>query len=306
MQRAQKTERAWSSQSLASRAKHRFFYQLIHFGGWRVAYLALFFVVLAYTLTPSMRARCAPYLARRFPDRFGLGRWVDAFKLYHCFGMVLVDRAAVGILKQGRVETSEANRRLFLDLLAEGNGLIALTAHTGAWQWVLSGLEFLPVQKYVLYHRDPADVDRHYFEHSQEGHPIRFIDPEAAFGGVIEMTQALKAGGLVCAMGDRVMSGAQSRTGVEFLGGKINLPTGIYHLSAATGAPVAVIVAPRTGPMRARVDIVAVLRPCKRHERSPGAYAAEATAFAQALEQFVACNPYQFFNFFDMWETQPG
>jgi len=291
----------WSSRSLGSRWQHRFFYACIRLGGWRLAYGALAFVALFYTLCPSVRARSAPYLARRFP---GQGKWRmlrHALRLNLTFGKVLVDRATVGIMGgitgQGRADSDPLDVARVRGLLEGGRGLLVLTAHVGAWQWALSTLAFTGRRLNVLYRHDAGDVDRQYFEHSAAHEHPRIIDAESAFGGVIEVMAALRAGEVVCTTGDRVLGGSKNVVRVSLLGGDISVPIGPFAIAAKLGTPLAVIFTPRSAPCRARVVIARIFEQTQNLDP-----AVMAQGFATALAEFVRHEPYQFFNFYDLWE----
>ena len=287
---------AWSSRSLGSKWQHQFFYVCIRLGGWRLAYGALAFVAFFYTLCPSVRVRSAPYLNRRFPNAGRWGMFRHAFRLHFTFGKALVDRAAVGITGRAGADSDPLDVARVRELLDKGQGLFVITAHVGAWQWALTTLSFAGRRLNVLYRRDAKDVDRHYFEHSAAHERPRIIDCESDFGGVIEVMAALRAGELVCTTGDRVLGGPRKAVQVPLLGADIAVPLGPFALAAKVGAPVAVIFTPRSGPCRARVVMARIFEHTRGMDPS-----VMAQGFAEALAEFVRHEPYQFFNFYDLW-----
>jgi len=292
----------WSSKSVAARWQHQCFYLAIRLGGRGVAYLMLFFVVLWYTALPSMRARSAPYLSRRFPGLSLPGRLLAAFRLNLAFGRTLVDRAVAGITGEFSVEASEEDKRTVLALLDEGKGMVFVSAHVGAWQGALSGLDFTEAPKTIVMHRADADVDKHYFEHGGDGPPFGIIDPAGPLGGSLLMLDALRGGGLLCCMGDRQFGSDRNTLSVPFLGAPMRVPFSFYRIAAAQGAPVAVVFIRNCGPGRAAIEVADIFRVPADLGRKPEAYAPYAARFVQALERFVQDNPYQFFNFFNIWQ----
>ncbi|MHC1711360.1 MAG: lipid A biosynthesis acyltransferase [Solidesulfovibrio sp.] len=290
----------WTSRSLGSRVQHEFFYACIRLGGWRLAYAVLTAVVLFYTLRPSVRERSRPYLTRRFPGSRRGGMFLHAFRLNLEFGKVLVDRAVRGIKGQGLVEAATEEETRFTRLLDNGRGLLIITAHAGAWQWAMSELQFTKCRMHILYRRETGDVDRQYFEHAKQHQEPHFIDPSSDFGGVIEVMAALRAGEVVCAMGDRVLSGPNNTVTATLLGEAVHLPLGPFLIAAKLGTPVALVFVPRTGPCRARVFVARVF------EETLGTDPVRMVLrFAKALEDFAMSEPYQFFNFYDLWTPIP-
>lgn len=264
-------------------------------------------MVLYYTLCrPSVRARSYPYLSRRFPGRSPLRRMVDCYLLNLGIGRVLVDRAVLGILGPGSLKISMSRLPELKALLAEGRGLLLVTAHVGSWQLAMNCLGNLETGVSLLMHREAGDLDRQFFEHRDGKAPFRIIDPAGFLGGTLEMLQSLKEREVVSLMGDRVMGGESGTVQVDFLGAPIEVPFSPYKLASATGAPIAVGF-----PLRLKtgygLHIARVIRVPEGLGRSAAAYRPYAEEFARALEEFVEQYPYQFFNFYDMWSpAEPG
>lgn len=299
-------QRPWTSRSLGSEFQHQIFYTLIRVFGRRGAYLVLYFVVAWYVLLrPSVRKRSSFYLNRRFPGRKVFQRLWDAYCLSLELGKVLVDRAVFGILGPEKLQCSLSGQETLRAILAEGRGLILVTAHAGSWQLSMASLVHLQVPVTLLIHREPGDVDRHFFEHGEQQLPYRIIDPIGYLGGTLEMLQVLKAGEVLCIMGDRVMGGEGSTLAVDFLGGAIRVPFSPYKLASATGAPIAVIFPHKSGPDSYAVQVARIIRVPENLGRSAKGYQSYADEFASSMDAFVAEYPYQFFNYFDMWTPPP-
>jgi len=303
---ARQDGKSWSARSVGSRWQHQFFYTLIRLAGRRAAYVMAAFVALYYVLfRPSVRARSRPYLSRRFPGRNALLRLWDCFRITVEIGQVLVDRAALGILGPEQLTVLHSGREELLERIREGRGLILVTAHAGCWQFAMESLRMLETPVSLLLHREEGDVDLHIFEHRGNEAAFRIIDPAGPLGGALEMLQVLKHGEVLCIMGDRAMGGDRSTIEVEFLGGRVRVPITPYQLASATGAPVVVIFPYKSGPGNYSLLVERVIRVPEDLGRAPEAYRPYAEAFIRALEGFVEERPYQFFNFFDMWNQEP-
>ncbi|MBE0597574.1 MAG: lipid A biosynthesis acyltransferase, partial [Desulfuromonadales bacterium] len=213
----------WSSRSIGSQLQHRIFYLLIRLGGRRAAYALLYFVVLYYVLfRPSLRRRAYPYLRRRFPQH--PPRLGDSFRMSLSLGQVLVDRAVVGILGPTALQVGLEGRQELIDLVAEGRGLILMTAHVGCWQVAMSAFDFLQVPVNLLMQREEGDIDRHYFEHAGIDSPYRIIDPRGFLGGALEMIEVLKRGEVLSVMGDRMLGNDRNAAEADFLGAPVRFP----------------------------------------------------------------------------------
>ena len=295
-------KKAWTSRSLGSSFQHQIFYALIRAGGRRAAYLLLHLVTPWYTLfRPIVRHRCRPYLSRRFPGRGLLMRMADLHRLTLAFGKILVDRAVLGIVGRNAMHNDHKGREVLQGLLAEGRGLIMLTAHVGCWQAGMASLSNLDRNVALLIHREAGDVDRHFFEHEGGPTPFSIIDPAGFMGGALEMLQVLKNGDALCIMGDRVMGSQTNTLPVPFLGDPVPVPISPYKLASSWGAPIAVIFPHKVAADRYALGVTRVIRVPPHLGRDPEAFRPYAEQFIQALEGFTREHPYQFFNFFDMW-----
>ena len=296
--------RSWSSKSIGSRLQHNIFYTLIRLGGRKAAYVLLFFVVLWYTIRPSIRSRSAAYISRRFPEASRWERFFHCFRLQMELGKTLVDRATAGILQDFTITASPEDDATLIRLHAEGNGVILLSGHVGCWQMATAGLSVVNAPVHVLLLREQGNVDRHYFEYQNQKIPVSIIDPLGYLGGTLEMTAALGKGDLLCTMGDRVLGNDKNTVAVPFMGGTIHVPVSPYRLASATGAPVVITFSLRTGQGQARHEIAKIIRIPAGLGKQNAAYLPYAREFAAALEEITRKVPYQFFNFYDLWKTK--
>ncbi len=294
----------WTSRSIGSSWQHQSFYLMIRLGGRRAAYALLYGVVFYYVLLPSVRQKCRYYLSRRFPEASGWGSFWNSYRMTLELGKVLIDRALVGILGAEQVKVKLEGRQELLDLLAENNGLILVNAHVGCWQVAMSALEFVNTPVNLLMQREEDDIDRHYYEHAGIECPYRIIDPRGYLGGVLEMVEALKGGEVLSVMGDRMLGDDRNGVAVEFMGGMVTMPFSAYKLASATGAPIVVLFSYKTGPDSYSLKLYKIIRVPAGLGRGSSIYQPFVREFAESLEDFCREHPFQFFNFFDMWQNQ--
>jgi predicted LPLAT superfamily acyltransferase len=296
---------AWRIKGLGTRWQLGFAHALIRFAGRRGGYALADLVSLYYTLArPEVRARSRPYLTRRFPGHGGARRLLDAFRLNRTFGRLMVDHAAMRFLGGGEFRTSLRSRPELEALLAEGRGLIILTAHVGAWQLGMANLASLGRPMAILARFDAGDAGSPFHVFTGDKAACRILDPAGFLGAVPEMMGALQRGEVLGIMGDRAWGARTGTVAVPFLGGDVRLPFLPYKLASATGAPVAVLLPIKPAPDQYEMLLAAVIRVPPGLGRDPRAYAPYAGAFAGALETFLAESPYHFFNFFDMWQGE--
>jgi lauroyl/myristoyl acyltransferase len=132
----------------------------------------------------------------------------------------------------------------FLPALAQGRGVIILSAHLGNPELAVQGLLFHNIRVVAL--TEPLHpprlsrlVDR---LRSSKGHTFLPV----GVGGVKAAVQALRRGGVVALMGDRDIQGP--RAPLPFFGREANMPTGPMEMALRTGATVLPIFCHRRGP----------------------------------------------------------
>ena len=293
----------WTSRSMGAKWQHVFFYNLIAIGGRNAAYAMLFWVVLVYMFKPSATKRGDAYMKRRFPGASVWALWLHRWRWQWEFGKTLVDRAVAGIKGDFSLELGENEMAALRERHACGKGVILLSSHVGSWPSALSFLAGLlpdvPASAVLL--RDEGDYDRHYFEHKGEAAPFTIIDPAEGPQSAVSMMQCLQAGGILTIMGDRPMGNAKLCS-ARFLGGTIRLPSMPFYLASVSGAPVVVFFVYRTGPGKARNYLAGVIDVPGRLGKEPEAYEPYMQLYAEMLEKSAVDEPYQFFNFYNMWD----
>jgi len=280
---------------------HNIFYLTLLLFGQGGAYLLLKPVIATYlAFSRKIHRNTAFYLKRRFPEHGPVRLWLDTFRLVHSFGQVLVDRGWLGLRGKARLEGDLLGAERLRELVAGGKGLVLLTAHVGNWQTALSHIRGLEVPINSLMHYEEEAVAKHYFDLRSGEAPFKIIKSDGFMGGMIESTAALQRGEVVTIMGDRYEGGPYAE--VEFLGGKARLPTAAYSLAAATGAPVAILLAAKTGRRTYTINVWDDFYPAmgERNERRRD-LSLWAERFAGSLEGYLAEHPYQWYNFFDLW-----
>jgi lauroyl/myristoyl acyltransferase len=116
------------------------------------------------------------------------------------------------------------------------------------------------------------------------------------------LLKRLHRGEFLCMMGDRVMGDEDPFVEAHFLGGTIRVPYLPYRLASASGATIVVTFVLRDGPGAGTLFLGDVLRVPLFQGNVPASYQPYAQKFLNSLEEFVKDHPYQFYNFYNLWE----
>jgi lauroyl/myristoyl acyltransferase len=184
-----------------------------------------------------------------------------------------------------------------LRVLADGRGLVLVTAHLGNWELggrLIAARLRRPTHVVVAAEADPG-VER--FLRGGES-PIRFVrrgDPRA----MLALVGALRRGEVVALQGDRAL-GTRGDVTVDFFGAPAAFPLGPFVLARAAGVAVVPAFCLLDANHRYTVVVEESFRVAAGEE-------VEALGrWARVLEAAVRRAPEQWFNFFDVWSTAPA
>jgi len=279
---------------------HGIFYLFLLAGGQLAAYLLLFPVIMVYVSTSRKIHRLVnPYVRRRFPGAGSGARLLHAFRLVLSFGRVLVDRGWLGLRRGARLKGDFDNSDVLIEALKEGRGLVLLTTHVGNWQTALAHIDLLGIRVNSLMHYAEEEVAKHFFDLKGVGPSFNIIKNDGFMGGMVEAAAALSRGEVVTIMADRYAGGPAVE--VDFFKDPVSFPAAAYGLAGATGAPVAVLLAAKTGRRSYRLHVWDLFYVERRRGEGHDQFVPAAARFAGALETYLGEYPWQWYNFFDFW-----
>jgi predicted LPLAT superfamily acyltransferase len=197
-------------------------------------------------------------------------------------------------------------------IIDHGNGGILLMSHMGNWevaarllQQNLNGLRLL----LYMGARASQEIENLQKETVREsGIDIVKVGED---GGspldIIEGIRFLRSGGIVSMAGDILWRDDQPAVAVPFLGGTTRLPEAPFALAMASGAPLVVFFALRTGKGRYHFQAAEPIH-LDRTDRSNRRKAIQAAArrYTALLEDAARKNPNQWYHFEPFLETPPA
>lgn len=277
------------------------FHAVIRLFGPTPAYVLLAFVLPYYLLIRGDARKSAyHYLARRFPEKGRPGLFLAACRHLFEFGKVMIDQAAMGILGRDAFRCEFPGRERLCERANRGRGTVLLTTHAGNWRAAMATMDNLDARVNLLFNAT-ADEGRHFFDLAGNRDKFHIIPPDGFMGGMVEAANALSAKEVVAVMGDRAFGGKTIE--LEFLGGRAFFPITPYHLAAATGADLVVMLTVRTQSLSFAIETECISEgvdwsTLPRDE----AIKTLAERYVSRLEAYVGKYPYMWFNFFDMWD----
>lgn len=261
--------------------------------------IALYFVLFA----PASRRASRDYLPR------GLGRpatWKDIYWHFFWFASTIHDRIYLINRRYDLFDIDIQGREHMHSLIEQGNGVFLMGAHLGSFEviraigWQLPGLRVAMVM-----HADNAQ---------KVGAMLAAINPEAALDviplgridSMLKVQGKLEQGMMVGMLSDRTL-GDEPMTTVNLLGAPVGMPTGPFRMAALLRRPVIFMVGLYLGGNRYRVQFepLADFSEIPRGQRDAAVEVA-IERYAELLDHYCHEAPYNWFNFFNYWQSVPA
>lgn len=241
------------------------------------------------------------------PQPWWKRRWL-VFKHFLSFGRALIDRTAILAGDTRHFSFSFDGENHLRDAVAEGRGVLLLTAHLGNWEAAGALLSRLNVPINVTgFDREAAAV-RELLNRASKA-TFRLLPLTGSPTDAIPLVAAMRRGEVVAMLGDRPYGSPSAE--VPFLGGTAAFPIGAYMLAAIAGAPLVPVFSLSEPGGRYHFFGFPPQRPRLPPHDERDAWLRDCAArFAADLEIILRRDPLQWYNFFPFWrepasQTQP-
>jgi len=275
-----------------------------HLGVWVFLLIAWFIATGYFLFFPKRVAVSVRFYRRLFPDRSRFHPLWCAWRQYHHFVRVFLDRFL--LVDGGELATTYEGWDHLVEATESGRGGIVLMSHVGNWEIAAHLLKHYgrnrPRMKLLLYlgekHREQIERRQ---KKSVAGSGIRVIAVPEEGGSPLDIVEGLnflREGGLVSLTGDRVWSREQRTVAVRFAGAHARIPETPFVLALMSGAPILIFFAYRTrgGVYRMITLPPLTVQAAARAERA-AAIAAAAQTYADTLEATVRAHPFEWYHF---------
>jgi predicted LPLAT superfamily acyltransferase len=283
-----------------------FFITVLRVLGLRVAHVLAAPTALWFAfVSPDVPATMDFHRRVLGPQPWWKRRWL-VFQHFLSFGRALIDRTAILSGDRQHFSFSFDGETHLRDALAEGRGVLLLTAHIGNWEAAGALLSRLNVPINVTGFDNESAAVRSLFDEASKA-KVRLLPLTGSPTDVIPLVAALRRGEVVAMLGDRAYGSPSAD--VPFIGGTAAFPVGGYVMAAIAGAPLVHVFS--LSEPRGHYHFFAF--PPQRPKLPPhdqrDAYLRNCAArFSHDLETILKRDPLQWYNFFPFWrqtEAEP-
>jgi predicted LPLAT superfamily acyltransferase len=277
-----------------------FFLIALRLLGLRLTYLLLVPPAIYFSFaSPDVRATM-DYHRRVFgPVPWWRRRWL-VFRHFLSFGRAIIDRTAILAGDTRHFSFSFDGEKYLLQAVAEGRGVLLLTAHVGNWEAAGQLLTRIDVPINITgFDLESPEIRTLLNRASKQ--KFQLIPLTGSPTDAIPLVAALRRGEIVAMLGDR--SYGSPSANVPFLGGTASFPVGAYVMAAIAGSPLVAAFNLREPGGHYRLFGFPPLRPHRPPHHERDAYLRDCAAqFAADLESVVKHDPLQWYNFYPFWD----
>jgi predicted LPLAT superfamily acyltransferase len=276
-----------------------FFITALRVLGLRLTYALLVPPAIYFTFVSPDVPATMDFHRRIFgPQPWWKRRWL-VFRHFLSFGRAIIDRTAVLAGDTRHFSFSFDGENHLRDALAEGRGVLLLTAHLGNWEAAGQLLSRLDVPVNVTGFDNEFPEIRALLNQASRA-KFRLIPLTGSPTDAIPLVAALRRGELVAMLGDRAYGSPSAH--IPFLGGTVSFPIGAYVMAAIAGAPLVHVFNLREPGGHYRFFGFPPQRPQMPSRDQRDAYLRDCAAcFASDLETILKRDPLQWYNFYPFW-----
>ncbi len=272
--------------------------------GRSAARVILYFIAAYFLLfAPSSRRASRQYLQR------ALGRtprWRDLYRHFFTFAATIHDRIYLLNRRFDLFEIEAHGQDTLHPLIDNGKGVFLMGAHLGSFE-VIRALA-----------RKDTDFRVAMLMHEENARKINTmlaaINPLAVqdviglghIDSMLKVSERLDEGCVIGILADRT-TGDDLLQPVQILGATAHLPSGPFRMAALLRRPVVFMAGLYLGGNRYAIhfETLADFSDIARGQRDAAVQAA-ILRYATLLDQYCRQAPYNWFNFFDFWQTPPS
>jgi predicted LPLAT superfamily acyltransferase len=293
----------WDGKSKGSKTGYSFFVFVLTKLGLMPTYLVLYIASFYFFLLPNQAWNSIYSFNRK---RLGFSRVksvIGVYQNFYKFGQTLVDRVAV-MAGYGKFTFTFDGEENLIKMVENGTGGMLVSAHLGNWE-IAGHLLFRVKSKIniVMFEGEHENV-KNYLDKIKGEKNVQIIAVKDDMSHLYAINDAFERKELVCMHGDRFLDGARV-VEVPFMGDKACFPSGPFLIAAKYGVPVSFVFAMKetNSHYYLSATIPHIFHFDRNKETQEIQLISALSGFVDLIEKKVKTYPYQWFNYYNFWNT---
>lgn len=294
--------RKWRGRQKKEYWQYKIFFMILKICGLRISYFVLGFIVFFYTIFNKQgRNSSKIYFEKLGKKDNWLKSYFRTFLHFYSYGQVLLDRTFITIKSKNPFENEYPEPGLFRSLMKQKTGILLIGSHMGNYEYGGALMQKFSKEVYMMMLKVYDEKLGIFLDILHKKRAYQVIDLDDPLVASQKAVEKLQQGSVVGVMGDRDLQ--RKGVQVDFLDGKIRIPLGPFYLASFANVPIIFIWCFKN-KMKYQIYVKGPFHfPVVSNAKERNKEAAElAQIFAKLLEEMVRKYPYQWFNFFNIWE----
>lgn len=270
--------------------------------GRRLSRIVIYGIALYFLLAASAARKASRNYLNRVMER--PATWADLYRHILAFASTIHDRFYLLNDQADLFDIQVFGAEPIIDHQEKGQGMLLFGAHMGSFEVLLNhGRSNRFNSCIAMYPENALQLNR----------ALAAINPQAITGiialgqidSMLTIHHKLETGNLVGVLADRA-AGPDQYLSLPFLGAPARFPTGPFRMAAMLGHPVYFMTGLYCGGNRYEVHFepLADFAEVPRTQRD-AAVRETLQKYVATLERHCKAAPYNWFNFFEFWESAP-
>ncbi|MCG2460188.1 lipid A biosynthesis acyltransferase [Flavobacteriaceae bacterium F89] len=288
----------WEGKSRGTVLGYRIFVFCIKKFGIRAAYILLYFVAFYFCFFSKTGTRSIYYYFRKRRGFSALKSVLSIYRSYYTFGQTIIDKVAISSGLRDRFTYDFDGVDNLGQVLAEKKGGLLISAHVGNFEiahFFLNELEENAPINLLTTDREHGAI-KDYLDRISSKPQIKFILYREDFTHIFEIGAALSRNELICITGDRYAKQTKFLE-ANLLGKTAKFPVGPFLMGQKLKVPILFVYVMKEKNLHYHL----YARKVEAEDQNAKSVLAH---YVESITWVLDKYPYQWFNYFDFWDTQ--
>lgn len=294
---------SWNGKTRGGLTGYKIFISILKYYGLPFAYFILRFVAFWFVISsPESFSFIFGFYKKRLGFKTGRSL-ISVYRNYYAFGQVLLDRTALMAGFRTKFRFEFQGEEYLRKMVEDKTGGLLISAHTGNFEMAGNMLERLnaPVN-IIMVDSEHEKIKEYLSSVTRRNFNVIVLKDDGSH--IYEINRALNDKEIVCLHGDRI-AGNGKKIKEPFLGEDAFFPEGPFYLAMKFKVPVSFVFAMKEN----KNSYHFYATPCKYYEQQGSVTKRNKIIreiikeYIYNLEQIVRKYPFQWFNYYNFWES---